>query len=503
MDSLSHFKGPWKASLTERAAEQAGDFPSYHLPDPESLICTSCPESFELGTGASIYTRSLLPAILEAEREVILVTCFWAPSSTLTALGETLEQLAKHRREQIRSRDGNGAGPDAQVSPPFLRIRICFSSRSLFQKLFHTSSKAGYIYPPASWPRKLGLPLQEVLEAGRIDLRVKSLFFLPFGIMHPKYLIVDRRRAFLPSCNISWEPWLEGCVEITGDAVSGLIQFYQSVWEDDIRGGDDARQYLEQQEILAQSSSKLGRIGLTSIQSPATLFRHLKVGTTPTILLPSSHHRNPRFRPFPWQFSAHPPATPLNHAILRLLDISQSEIYIQTPNLTTFAVIDGLLEALRRGVNVTVVTGRDMMLLEQLVTAGTTTSLRLKSFIRSYTRCQARLSHANAGEDSSSTVDLEAQDSCLGRLRISMFRPRSGDLATRPLEEPVQSHLKLTIVDGQYTVLGSGNMDRPSWFTSQELGILFQSAEFAKSVSDSVSEILSDRLDTFFDSDIA
>ncbi|KAI1255793.1 hypothetical protein MGN70_002533 [Eutypa lata] len=494
MESLSHFKVPWKASLTERSEEQAGDFPDYHLADPESLVCTSRPESFEIGTGASIYTRSLLPAVLEAEREVILVTCFWAPSSTLSALNETLEKLAAHRCEQIRNQ--NAAGPDVHDLPP-LRIRVCFSSRSLFQKLFHTSSRAGYVYPPSSWPAKLGLPSQEVLEAGRIDLRAKSLFFFPFSVMHPKFLIIDRRRAFLPSCNVSWEPWLEGCVEVTGGVINQIMQFYRNVWDNDMSDSIGQRGDLNQ-EGIGLISSKPGRIGLTSIQSPATLFKHVDVGETPTILLPSSHHRNPQFRLFPWQFSTPPPATPLNYGILRLLDIAQSAVYMQTPNLTSSAVMDRLLKSLQRRVDVTIVTSKGMMLLEQIVTAGTTTSLCLKSLIRRYTEAQRRIPTART---LAPPIDLEAQDSRLGKLKIFYFRPRSGDPGTRSPEEPVQSHLKLTIVDGQYTVLGSGNMDRASWFTSQELGILFQSAEFATSVRDSVTEILSNRLDIVFDSE--
>lgn len=351
MDSLSHFKVPWKASLTDRSEEQAGDFPDYHVADPESLVCMSRPESFEIGTGASIYTESLLPAILEAKREVILVTCFWAPSSTLSALSEALEKLAAHRADQVRNRIT--AGLDVHELPP-LRIRICFSSRSLFQKLFHTSSRAGYVYPPSSWPTKLGLPSPEVLEAGHIDLRVKSLFFFPFSVMHPKFLIIDRRRAFLPSCNVSWEPWLEGCVEVTGDVVGRIIQFYRNVWDDNMR---DSVNDQEARDLdgMGWISLRPGSIGLTSNQSPATLFRQLSVGATPTVLLPSSHHRNPQFRPFPWQSPAPPPATPLNNGILRLLDASQSTIYMQTPNLTSSVVIDALVNALQRGVDITVV----------------------------------------------------------------------------------------------------------------------------------------------------
>jgi len=55
-------------------------------------------------------------------------------------------------------------------------------------------------------------------------------------------------------------------------------------------------------------------------------------------------------------------------------------------------------------------------------------------------------------------------------------------------------------VDGEFTVLGSGNMDRASWFTSQELGILFQDRALATSVRTAVDSTLEARLATVFDS---
>jgi phosphatidylserine/phosphatidylglycerophosphate/cardiolipin synthase-like enzyme len=67
-------------------------------------------------------------------------------------------------------------------------------------------------------------------------------------------------------------------------------------------------------------------------------------------------------------------------------------------------------------------------------------------------------------------------------------------------EEPVHSHLKLTVVDGEYMVLGSGNMDRASWYTSQELGILFQSIDFAAAMMNAVSQALDGRLNAVFQS---
>jgi phosphatidylserine/phosphatidylglycerophosphate/cardiolipin synthase-like enzyme len=469
--------------------------------DVEVLVSKSHPVAFQLGTGASIYTTTLIPAILRAESEIILVTCFWAKSKTLSALGQALESLALARIPLI----------ERGHSVPPLHVRICFSSRSLFQKLFHTTSQDGYEYPPASWANTLGLPPVELLEAGGIQLRVKTLFFLPFSVMHPKFVIIDRQRAFMPSCNVSWEAWLEGCVEIQGAAVSGLLDFFARTWKMDSDTFDPT--------CTGSSSPPHPTVTPPSaVISPAHYVHRFpsSLSDTPTMLLPSSHHRNPQFRPFPWQSMASPPATPLNVAVLQLIDESKHNIYMQTPNLTGEPVISAVLGALGRGVDVTMVTSRNMMLVEQLVTAGTTTSWCIRSLLRRY-RSLCTEARWPAPKDSggsyrlmgnpthvdASDADLEGQHPRAGRLRICYFHPsqdsRSIVDGVDGSEEPVHSHLKLTIVDEAYTVLGSGNMDRASWYTSQELGILFESAEFASVVMSSVNRILKGRLDVVFD----
>ncbi|KAI0428719.1 hypothetical protein F5Y09DRAFT_343430 [Xylaria sp. FL1042] len=496
MNPLGRFKEPWINAIGHPSSTGSDDFPSYPCSDPESLVTTSNIASFEIGTGASIFTRSLLPAILKAEHEVILVTCFWAPSSILDALRETLEQLARLREVHIRRlHPAHGT-----LSP--LEVRICFSSRSFFQKLFHTGSKDGYTYPPSTWVSKLGLPDPKLLDAGLINLHVKSLFFLPFSVMHPKYLIVDRQRAWLPSANVSWEPWLEGCVEITGNAVATLLRFYRSVWDRNMETDNRLPVTGGQQQQVGSLPSH-SSTALISIQSPAAHLVALRLDNIPTILLPSSHHRNPQFRPLPWQNSPNPPPTPLNCAVLRLISMAGKRIYIQTPNLTSAVVINALLEALNRGIDVTVVTSKGMMILEQILTGGTTTSWCLRSFVKRYEKLMKCFVHSitrGSDNESNTILDLEAQAPRPGSLEIFYFHPLRENQLQQVPEEPVQSHLKLVMIDDEYVLLGSGNQDRASWFTSQELGMVFQSYQFVTNVNEAVSQALRGRLSPVFKS---
>lgn len=447
-------------------------------------------ESFSIGTGASIYTQSFLPAILSAKHEIILVTCYWARSKTLTGICNVLEQLA-HRRATQQPTD-------------ILRVRVCFSSRSLFQKLFHTSSSEGYIYPPSTWVAKLGLPSPEVLEAGKIDLRVKSLFYLPFSVMHPKFLVVDRCRAFVPSCNVSWEAWLECCLELArreahGDPIDGLLDFYRGVWDKTLcLDGDMSFSQLPQ----AHDEDLPLRVETGIIRSPADITVKLSgFGVPPAAIewLPSWHHRNPRFCLFPWQIPK-APETPLNTTLLRLFAEASRDVFIHTPNITAPPVLSAIIDTLARGVDVNIVTSRKMMVWEQVLTAGTTAERCIKNLTRTYSRlCESvrnrrgRLCQSEGG-GTADTADLEEMIITPGSLKISYFQ----SLGLAVEEQPVHSHVKLTIFDGECTVLGSGNMDRASWFTSQELGILVRNDAFAAAIKSTVSKALEGRLDHVF-----
>ncbi|RCI13153.1 hypothetical protein L249_0422 [Ophiocordyceps polyrhachis-furcata BCC 54312] len=438
------FVTPWRERLM---SQQANDFPNYYVADCDALITTSVPRSLHVGIGFSLYKRAILSAILKSRHTVDFVTCYWAPSPTREAFRDALIRLAASRRQLD------------QGTPP-LRITIGFSSMGLFQKLFHTSSRHGHSYPPSQWP-KLGLPDEATLQAGGIEMTVKSLFFTPFSVMHPKYIIIDRVRAFLPSCNVSWERWFEACIEVEGDVMTPLLAFHHSVWQpgvDEVVGAQQSEASDEREESCpiteAEEESPTRSIQL-SLPHPA-----------PTILLPSPHHRNPRFSFFPFLSQSNPPTTPLNGALLTLFANAKREITMLSPNFTSWPVLDALLEALSRGIDVQIRTSKGMMLVEQLVTAGTTTSRCLRKFVKKYQGLQSV----------SQSFDLEAQPTSPGKLEILYYKPRTNRRGSD--DEPQFSHFKMTLVDDEYLVLGSGNMDRASWWTSQELGILLRVPNF-------------------------
>lgn len=405
--------------------------------------------SLTFGTGYEIYRSAILPAIESAQHEVILITCFWAASETRTAINDTLLKLSDIALQRGESQK--------------IRVRVGFSSSSLFQKLFHTSSPSGRVYTPAECTKKLGLPRQEDLRG--LDLEVKSIFFLPFSVWHPKFVIIDGIEVFLPSCNVSWENWFEGCVKLDGVIVQRFLDFWREQW---MSSGDDHVALVgSRQHNGAATTNALGLNGV------ACKF------------LPSPHHRNPNFR-LPWQQCAPVPKTPLNVELLDLFGEAERSIYMQTPNITCQPVLDALFAALERGIDLTIVTSERLMILEQLVTAGTTTSRCVKRMINKHKDVAQR------------PLDEEAGLTRPGSLRVSYYEPRS--MTKTGEKEPVQSHLKLTIVDDKAIVFGSGNMDRASWYTSQELGVAFYSEELVTKTMQSLHPALEGRTKLVYDS---
>ena len=70
---------------------------------------------------------------------------------------------------------------------------------------------------------------------------VKSVFIKPFSVMHPKFILIDRERLFMPSCNVSSEDWFEGCVEMRGDITKEVFDFWKGFWG---KGGSQVQKNL-------------------------------------------------------------------------------------------------------------------------------------------------------------------------------------------------------------------------------------------------------------------
>ncbi len=120
------------------------------------------------------------------------------------------------------------------------------------------------------------------------------------------------------------------------------------------------------------------------------------------------------------------------------------------------------------------------MVLEQLITAGTITELSVWHLVRDYRKLEIATT-------TSAIARTEEGRGQVGRLRIGYFI--GGHEA--------KCHVKCTVVDGEVVVLGSGNMDRASWYTSQELGVALEGREIVEHVWGTLEARLNGRIEKY------
>ncbi|KAL7273754.1 hypothetical protein RUND412_003374 [Rhizina undulata] len=448
------------SSIVSALAPVCDDFQQETILPLAELLTDSVPQKFHVGTGLST-TKLLASQIVQAQHEVIFVTCFWAESESRQLLADALREL--NRRHQCST-----------VKP---RVRIGFSSTSFFQKLFHTSSPEGKIYFPDSWAG-LGLPQPE--ELNYLDVQVKSIFYRPLSVMHGKYLIVDRKSLNLPSSNISFEVWGESCITLEGGIVQTFLQFWEKIWskEGDLKGSSfEDIQTLPDEERRKVPSK--GAFDADLDKASTQVFPGNDA--LPTLFLPQPHHRNPRFffNPFSCIFPRKAvafPKTPQNTFLDLSISRAEKSVYIQTPNLTSEPLIEAIFEAISRGVVVEVVTCRSMMRLEQWVTTGggSSTESCVKRLISRVSRLPVPL-NAN--------LAIYYYTGAVG--------PGGG---AHEMAKATKSHVKAVIIDERISVLGSANGDRASWMTSQETNVAVFGAGFAAEVRRALFEGLGGRL---------
>ncbi|KAH0838946.1 Phospholipase D/Transphosphatidylase [Fonsecaea pedrosoi] len=414
-------------------------------------LSTPLIEPLITGTGASIYRSKIIPAIRAAQFEIVLVTCFWASSVTRMQLCEALKDL---------SRRVLASSSSSSSSPRKVSVQICFSSSSLARNMLLPTPSEGQVYGPESWGR-LGLPGPDEIRG--LNLRVVRKFFWPWGIVHSKYVIVDRKLAIFPSCNVSWERWFEVAISFTGPVVDHLLHFHTDFWDKGrlpVPPSPPPPDIRATTSVTDEATSTMVPVTLLpSPHTPAKLPNHLH----PRVLLGQVIPCIPTAGPLPF------PPTPLLQTTHHLLSTAQSRIVLLTPNLTEPTVVESLVDALGRGVQVCIWTNRTLMTVEQMVTAGTTTP----SCVQRLVDRALQLGRSALLE----TFFFDADDGP-GVSPQGRGRGLEGDDEEQDQESiPVKLHAKVTIVDDERILLGSGNMDAASWRTSQELGVLVESRE--------------------------
>src|SRR5271168_2313460 len=91
----------WLEILKSHTTINRYDDPNYFASTPHTLITTSKPIKFSVGTGCEIF-QDVLTACASANHEVIIVSCFWAKSESQQSIYSLLRRLSDDSCAQNR-----------------------------------------------------------------------------------------------------------------------------------------------------------------------------------------------------------------------------------------------------------------------------------------------------------------------------------------------------------------------------------------------------------------
>ncbi|PKI85260.1 hypothetical protein MVES1_001420 [Malassezia vespertilionis] len=151
--------------------------------------------------------------IIEAKREVILLTNYWQQGKNVDKIAAAIRELNKRaaaRGDTIVMKIMWDRGPRTVGDLFRLRTPIL----------------------PAQWAAN-GLPASA--ELTNIELEILNYHRPLMGTFHAKLLLVDRKVALLNSINIQDRPNLEACVRLEGDIVNAVYDHALISWGNPLR----------------------------------------------------------------------------------------------------------------------------------------------------------------------------------------------------------------------------------------------------------------------------
>jgi len=161
---------------------------------------------------------------------------------------------------------------------------------------------------------------------------------------------------------------------------------------------------------------------------------------------------------------------PQNEAWLSCIRNARSSIFIQTPDLNATPLKAALASALRRGVEVTYYVCLGYNDAGEVMPGQGGTNEMFASDLTGSLQ-----SHSDDG-----TAATAEEAKRRGNLTIGYY---VGKDQNRPIHHDSHArscHIKLLIADGHVGIQGSGNQDTQSWYHSQEINVLIDSAEICR-----------------------
>ncbi|EMC96773.1 hypothetical protein BAUCODRAFT_34168 [Baudoinia panamericana UAMH 10762] len=444
--------------------------------------------------------RHMSNLIVRAKREVLLATNFWKHSGASELINDAMIELSKRagqRGERIVFKLMYDRGDLKQFAENHLEVK------------------------PKTWTSEVvGLPAPEKIP--NIDLAVQNFHKPPLGTFHSKFMVVDREIATISSNNIMDNDNVEMMSHVEGPIVDSIWDTFIVSWHNKFEPPlpcrnetatakppptfredsfmhlfePDGSFRLPEKPLDAElpehdpghphyDDSIAGQIDrMRSVLRPQqgeshadAVARHLNKPTK-LDLKATAPARDPNLHFFP--FIPCPPTdavpiamanrkpygppnnaseyVPQNECFLSLIRNAKRDIFIQTPDLNAKPLLPAIVEAVKRGVQVTYYVCLGYNDLGELLPGQNGTN---EMFAR---QLYEGLS-----------TDAEKQ-----RLQVYFYVAADQDHPIHNSFKKRSCHIKLLIADEQVAVQGSGNQDTQSWFHSQEVNIMIDSPTVCK-----------------------
>jgi len=356
--------------------------------------------------------KVIIPAIVGAEEEVLITTFMFVKNTpTAEAVGEAIVELNKKaakRGKKIRvylTIDSFGASVFGGDAPSF---------SSLFSSVSNIDGK------------HYNLP--EAKDVPYLDYRVKNVHTRLLGTLHSKMILVDGHHAVLGSKNLDGDAAFEWMFTLEGAVTRSMRSDFENIWN----------------EKLPSLPSKTFYGPRPGVDVPVVVLSRVQSNN-----LLSTRFRNPQ-----------------NYGWLSALANARRKVYIQTPNFTVEVVAKAVLDAVRRGIAVTIVTSYDL----------SSSSQKIYKY--------------NVSDDKGTAKwmfeQLKNDPKAAARLRICWFVSADRKEANPQPTAEDYSHVKFMNVDDEISIAGSGNMDAQTVYRSREDNVLIDSASITRKMTDAL-----------------
>ncbi|CAF1637567.1 unnamed protein product [Adineta ricciae] len=410
--------------------------------------------------------RHYYQVIVNAQKEILFATMYWERSESANVIRRAFQDLDKRANAEHRH----------------VIIKLMIDRPNITNTVQYHS-----ILRPTKWS-DYDLPAPD--EIPNISLEVHNYHHFIMGTFHSKFLIVDRRVVLLNSNNIQDRPNLEMMSQYEGEIVNSFYDTFLISWSipfqpnlvclnDNPLIEQSHFEYLENEIPLQRfpfdhinptnnkqnssslvdrifdfhksstsSHEKLSNEQIEKLTSEFTPFIcHRSHQPFPIVLVNRSPHGTPMHRN---------KTNPQNAAWISAFRFAEKSIFIQTPTFNASPAIEGIVDACRRGIKVTLWLGWGFNDLKE--GRGTFQGGTNKQVVKKLYKKLKKI--PNGIENNLEVFWYVAKD----QMRPIHFS-----------EKKRNCHIKFMSIDDQVAIMGNANMDSFSWFHSQEINTMIDS----------------------------